>query len=97
MHCSLCLSFPTSQIRSLAPLTSLSAEPAATAPLRELYCAANKVAVIEGLSAFTGLTLLELGSNRVRSIEGLEVSGAAVLSSCLLKTTKLCGDCSINS
>jgi Leucine-rich repeat (LRR) protein len=53
----------------------LSAEPAATPPLRELYCAANKVSVIEGLAALTGLTLLELGSNRVRNIEGLEVRG----------------------
>jgi Leucine-rich repeat (LRR) protein len=61
------------QIRSLAPLTSLSSDPAATPPLRELYCAANKVTAIEGLSALTALTLLELGSNRVRNIEGLEV------------------------
>jgi len=67
----------TCQIRSLAPLTSLSSEPAATPPLRELYCAANKVAAVEGLAAFTALTLLELGSNRVRKIEGLEVGTAA--------------------
>jgi hypothetical protein len=32
------------------------------------------VTAIEGLSALTTLTLLELGSNRVRNIEGLEVS-----------------------
>jgi Leucine-rich repeat (LRR) protein len=51
----------------------LSVEPAATPPLRELYCAANKVSVIEGLATLTSLTLLELGSNRVRNIEGLEV------------------------
>lgn len=61
------------QIRSLAPLTSLSSDAAATPPLCELYCAANKVTAIEGLSALTALTLLELGSNRVRNIEGLEV------------------------
>jgi hypothetical protein len=70
------------QIRSLAPLTSLSSDPAATPPLRELYCAANKVTAIEGLSALTTVTLLELGSNRVRNIEGLEVGlggGAAGL------------------
>lgn len=75
--CAACVSMSRScvQIRSLAPLTSLSAQPAAVPPLRELYCAANKVAVMEGLAAFTGLTLLELGSNRIRNIEGLEVCG----------------------
>lgn len=77
------------QIRSLAPLTSLAATPEAAAagatadssnssstgaaPLAELYCASNKVSAIEGLAAFDHLTLLELGSNRVREICGLQV------------------------
>eukprot|EP00879_Flechtneria_rotunda_P006795 GHRR01007139.1.p1 GENE.GHRR01007139.1~~GHRR01007139.1.p1 ORF type:complete len:329 (+),score=64.68 GHRR01007139.1:206-1192(+) len=60
------------QIRSLAPLTSLSADHATIPPLAELYCAANKVAAIGGISGFSGLTLLELGSNRIRTMEGLE-------------------------
>lgn len=64
------------QIRSLAPLTSLTADPAAVPPLRELYVAANKVGAIEALAGLTGLTVLELGSNRIRAIEGLESQAA---------------------
>ena len=54
------------EIRSLAPLSSL------TAPhLTELYAASNKVTTIEGLSQLASLRLLELGSNRIRAVEGL--------------------------
>eukprot|EP00879_Flechtneria_rotunda_P028972 GHRR01031216.1.p1 GENE.GHRR01031216.1~~GHRR01031216.1.p1 ORF type:complete len:147 (+),score=26.86 GHRR01031216.1:249-689(+) len=67
------------QIRSLAPLTSLSADHATIPPLAELYCAANKVAAIGGISGFSGLTLLELGSNRIRTMEGLEVNDSLLL------------------
>jgi hypothetical protein len=67
------------QLRSLAPLSSLQQRPATTPPLKELFVAANKVAVIEGLSDLTCLTLLELGSNRIRVIENLEVCWHAAL------------------
>lgn len=68
-----CLLHACVQIRSLAPLTSLQADAASTPPLVELYAAANKVTAIEGITGFTALTVLELGSNRIRTIEGLEV------------------------
>jgi protein phosphatase 1 regulatory subunit 7 len=61
------------QIRSLAPLSSLTADAASSPPLTELFVAANKVTAIEALGGFSQLTVLELGSNRVRTIEGLEV------------------------
>lgn len=80
------------QIRSLAPLTQLAMDPAARPALRELFCAANKVAAIEGLSAFTGLTLLELGSNRIRSTEGLEVKCSWQASYCPSSIFVTCTD-----
>ncbi|GFR45487.1 hypothetical protein Agub_g6831 [Astrephomene gubernaculifera] len=55
------------QIRNLLPLASLPA-----ASLEELYVASNKVTAIAALSHLTALTLLELGSNRIRTVEGLE-------------------------
>jgi hypothetical protein len=58
------------QIRSLAPLSSLTA---CSPPLAELYVAANKVTAIECLRGLSQLTVMELGSNRIRTIEGLEV------------------------
>jgi hypothetical protein len=61
------------QIRSLAPLSSLTAAPTSSPPLAELYVAANKVTAIEPLGGLSQLTVLELGSNRIRTIEGLEV------------------------
>eukprot|EP00878_Enallax_costatus_P022925 GHUV01024363.1.p1 GENE.GHUV01024363.1~~GHUV01024363.1.p1 ORF type:complete len:325 (+),score=74.04 GHUV01024363.1:307-1281(+) len=72
------LEFSYNQIRSLAPLTSLTADPTTAPPLVELYCAANKVSSIEGISGFAGLTVLELGSNRIRNIEGLESQASLV-------------------
>ncbi|KAF6256494.1 hypothetical protein COO60DRAFT_1528850 [Scenedesmus sp. NREL 46B-D3] len=66
------LEFSYNQIRSLAPLSSLAAEPASSPPLVELFVAANKVTAIEALGGFSQLTVLELGSNRIRTIEGLE-------------------------
>ena len=60
-----------SKIRDLEPVGAL-----ADAPLAELYAAANKVGAIPAsLSALTALTALELGSNRIRRIEGLEALG----------------------
>ncbi|WIA20809.1 hypothetical protein OEZ85_005165 [Tetradesmus obliquus] len=59
------------KIRSLAPLSSLTADPAASPPLLELFVAANKVTAIEALGGLSKLTVLELGSNRIRTIEGL--------------------------
>ena len=50
----------------MAPLTTLTA-----AGLENLFLASNKIAVIEGLSFFTGLRILELGFNRIRNIEEL--------------------------
>lgn len=59
-------SFP-SQIRSLAPLTNLDGN-----TLQELFCASNKVSEISThVSHLTGLTTLELGSNRIKAIEGV--------------------------
>lgn len=52
------------EIRSLAPLASLIAP-----QLNELYAASNKITAIEGITQLAGLTLLELGSNRIRAIE----------------------------
>lgn len=68
-------SYPLShqpQIRSVAPLATLEAP-----RLRELYVAANKVRGITALTALTALTTLELGSNRISEVEGLE--GQALL------------------
>ncbi|GBF95662.1 hypothetical protein Rsub_08644 [Raphidocelis subcapitata] len=65
------LEFSYNEIRSMGPVSSL-----ACAPLQELYVASNKVPTIEGLSELTRLTVLELGSNRIRQIEGLEGQGA---------------------
>lgn len=65
------LEFSYNQIRSLAPLSSLTADPAASPPLLELFVAANKVTAIEALGGLSKLTVLELGSNRIRTIEGL--------------------------
>ena len=50
----------------MAPLTALSA-----AGLENLFLASNKIAVIEELSFFTKLRILELGFNRIRKIEAL--------------------------
>jgi Leucine-rich repeat (LRR) protein len=71
----------SSQIRSLAPLSSLTADAASSPTLTELFVAANKVTAIEALGGFSQLTVLELGSNRVRTIEGLEV-GKGGLTGC---------------
>ena len=38
-------------------------------PSTPLSAASNKIGAIEGVSQLTGLTLLELGSNRIRTIE----------------------------
>jgi protein phosphatase 1 regulatory subunit 7 len=65
------------QIRSLAPLSSLTADSSSSPPLTELFVAANKVTAIEALGGFSQLTVLELGSNRIRTIEGLEVRHVA--------------------
>ena len=59
-------------IRTLTPLTSLSA------PLLELYAASNKITAIEALTAFTRLRVLELGSNRVPSIDGLAAQASSL-------------------
>ena len=59
------------QVRTLAPLASLAA------PLRELYAACNKVTAIESLEHFwPSLRVLELGSNRLREVAGLDGAGA---------------------
>jgi protein phosphatase 1 regulatory subunit 7 len=49
------------QIKSVEPLSSVDG-----AQLVELYCAENKVAAILGISHLTKLTVLELGSNRIK-------------------------------
>ncbi|EFJ51655.1 hypothetical protein VOLCADRAFT_103293 [Volvox carteri f. nagariensis] len=54
------------QIRNLLPLADLN-----SSKLEELYVANNKVTAIAALSHLTSLTLLELGSNRIRVIEGI--------------------------
>ncbi|MEW5302201.1 MAG: hypothetical protein WDW36_005004 [Sanguina aurantia] len=55
------------QIRSLAPLTNLDGS-----TLQELFCASNKVSEISThVSHLTALTTLELGSNRIKAIEGV--------------------------
>ena len=54
------------QIRSLAPLTALSG-----GLLADVGCASNKVATVEALGGLSALTSLELGSNRVASLDGL--------------------------
>ena len=64
------ITFPP-QIRSLSPLSSLVAP-----GLQELYCAQNKIGAISHLSHLSTLTTLELGSNRIRQVEGLEGQGA---------------------
>ncbi|KAL6774147.1 hypothetical protein ACKKBG_A23930 [Auxenochlorella protothecoides x Auxenochlorella symbiontica] len=40
--------------------------------LTHLYCAANKIASMEGIAHLESLRVLDLGSNRLRCIEGLE-------------------------
>ncbi|GIL71375.1 hypothetical protein Vretifemale_1944 [Volvox reticuliferus] len=54
------------QIRNLLPLADLDLN-----RLEELYVANNKVTAIAALSNLTALTLLELGSNRIRVVEGI--------------------------
>eukprot|EP00959_Pyramimonas_sp_CCMP1952_P086499 1809287-Pyramimonas_sp.AAC.1 len=39
---------------------------------RDLYFANNKIPKVEGLTFLTSLRSLELGSNRLRSLEGIE-------------------------
>ena len=53
-------------VRSMAAVAGLAA-----AQPSHLFFAANKITAIEGLAGLTGLTSLELGSNRLRSMEGL--------------------------
>ena len=40
--------------------------------LRELYLANNKISEIEGLGALPSLRLLELGSNKIRTMRNLQ-------------------------
>jgi protein phosphatase 1 regulatory subunit 7 len=49
------------QIKSVEPLSSVHG-----AELVELYCAENKITAIESISHLTRLTVLELGSNRIK-------------------------------
>lgn len=53
------------QVRSLAPLSKLG-----STRLSELVAACNKIAVIESLQHLSQLHALELGGNRIRTIEG---------------------------
>ena len=41
--------------------------------LQELYFVQNKIRVMKGLSHLTQLRVLELGANRIREIQGLDV------------------------
>lgn len=69
-------------IPSLAPLASLSA------PLAELYVAANRVTRIEALEGLApGLRVLELGSNALPALEGL--GGAAGLTALWLGRNRI--------
>lgn len=62
-----CPARPGPQIKSIEALASLSAD-----NLTQLYVASNRVAAIgTSISHLTKLTVLELGSNRIRSLEGL--------------------------
>lgn len=54
------------QVRSLAPLSSLG-----STQLTELFVACNKIAAIESLERLALLHTLELGGNRIRSLEGV--------------------------
>ena len=49
------------QIRSIEPLATVE-----STRMEELYCAENKIAAIEGISHLTSLSVLELGSNRIK-------------------------------
>jgi len=55
------------EVRSMAPVAGLDGK-----NLVELTLAANKIGKIEGVEHLTHLDMLELGSNRLRVIEGLE-------------------------
>lgn len=49
------------QIRSIQPLQAVE-----STKMEELYCAENKIAAIEGISHLCSLSILELGSNRIK-------------------------------
>lgn len=59
-------SFVHFQIRSMQPLTSLTA-----VGLESLFMASNKITAIEGIDLFSDLKILELGFNRIRQIENI--------------------------
>lgn len=50
----------------MAPLSAL-----ASAQLRDLFAACNKITAIESLDRFTSLRTLELGGNRIRTLDGM--------------------------
>ena len=54
------------KIRSMQPAEHVSTS------VEELYLAANKISVIEGVDRLCNLNLLELGSNRIRKMQNLE-------------------------
>lgn len=54
------------QIKSMAGISDLG-----SARLLELYLAANKISKMEGLDSVECLRILELGSNRIRTIENI--------------------------
>uniref|UniRef100_A0A7S1SLH4 Protein phosphatase 1 regulatory subunit 7 n=1 Tax=Tetraselmis chuii TaxID=63592 RepID=A0A7S1SLH4_9CHLO len=55
------------EIRSLQPLTEL-----VDAPLTEMFAANNKITSLEGVAALKKLQVLEVGSNRLKSVEHIE-------------------------
>jgi len=62
-------------LRSLAPFDDDSADSEYAYPeLDHLYLIQNKLAKIEGVAHRLGLVYLELGGNRIRTIENLPIS-----------------------
>jgi Leucine-rich repeat (LRR) protein len=59
--CDTHVNLPLVQIRSLQPLAQLDG-----VHVEELYCAENKIAAIVAIGHLTKLSILELGSNRIR-------------------------------
>jgi len=57
--------------------------------LQELYLAQNKLKVIEGLDGLVNLKILDLGANRIRTLEGGGLEGLASLQSLWLGKNKI--------